>query len=81
MCKGGENMTDDELISGAEAARLMNAKRSEVTHYEKRGTLPVAKEEWEGNRRKPWYRRSDVEKIVAFRQARDNMNAVSAENA
>jgi hypothetical protein len=79
--KGGDNVTDEELISGADAARLMNAKRSEITHYEKRGTLPVAKEEWEGNRRKPWYRRSDVEKIVAFRQARDNMNAASAENA
>lgn len=74
-------MANEELISGADAARLMNAKRSEVTHYEKRGTLPVAKEEWEGNRRKPWYRRSDVEKIAAFRQARDNMNATSAENA
>ena len=74
-------MTEEELISGADAARLMNAKRSEITHYERRGTLPVAREEWEGNRRKPWYRRSDVEKIAAFRKARDEMNAVSTDNA
>lgn len=73
-------MSEEDLISGADAARLMNAKRSEITHYERRGTLPVAKEEWEGNRRKPWYRRSDVEKIVAFRKARDEMNSAASED-
>lgn len=74
-------MTEEDLLSGADAARLLGAKRSEITNYEKRGTLPLAKEEWQGHRRKPWYRRSDVEKIAEYRQARSELHTTPAENA
>jgi len=66
-------MTDDELISGADAARLLGVKRSEISNYEKRKTLPLAKVEWQGNRRQPWYRRADVDKIAEIRQARSDL--------
>ena len=74
-------MTEDELISGADAARLLGVKRSEVSNYEKRKTLPLAREEWVGNRRQPWYRRADIEKIAELRQVRSELKAASADNA
>lgn len=69
------------MIDGTDAAQLLGVKRSEISNYEKRKTLPLAKEEWVGHRRKPWYRRADVEKIAELRQMRSELKAASAENA
>jgi hypothetical protein len=74
-------MAEEELITGADAARLLDVKRSEITNYEKRGKLPVAREDWQGHRRQPWYRRSDVMKIAEYRQAREQLNAPLTEGA
>lgn len=64
-------VTDEDLVTGAEAARILGIPRSQVAKYDERGSLPLARLEMEGKRRKPLYRREDVMKIAEYREARD----------
>ena len=68
-------MSEEDLVTGAEAARILNIPRSQVAKYDERGKLPLARLEMEGNRRKPMYRREDVLKIGEYLQARAALKA------
>ena len=56
-------MTEETLIDAAEASRLLGVKRSTVHKYEERGKLVPVETRYEGQRRKPMFRRIDVEKL------------------
>ena len=51
---------NEDLVSAAEAARLLSVAESTVYRYEKRGRLVPVRIDREGLRRRPQYRRSDV---------------------
>lgn len=53
----------EELISAAEAARLLGVDRSAIWHAEQRGKLTPVRVEWEGRRRRPLFERADVEAL------------------
>ena len=64
------NDDDDDLIGGADVARLLGVDRARISRYEARGMLPLGREEWEGKRRRPLYWRKDVEKLKTLVDAR-----------
>lgn len=75
---GGDLLTDEDLVTGAEAARILGIPRSQVAKYDERKSLPLARLEMEGKRRKPLYRREDVLRIKEYREARAALKAQAA---
>ena len=63
--KGGDDVQDNEadLIEAADAARLLGVQRSTIRRYEERGKLTPADVRYEGLRRKPLFKRADVEAL------------------
>lgn len=53
-------MEETDLITAAEAARILGVKRQAIQGRVKRGTLVAVDERWQGAMRQPLYRRSDV---------------------
>jgi DNA-binding transcriptional MerR regulator len=73
--KGGDaEMTDEPLVDAAEVSRILGVKRSTVHKYEERGKLVPAETRYEGLRRKPMFRRSDVEKLRQPREGEEAAN-------
>lgn len=72
-------MSDEDLVTGAEAARILDIPRSQVAKYDERGKLPLARLDMEGKRRKPWYRREDVLKVKEYLEARAALKTVATE--
>jgi DNA-binding transcriptional MerR regulator len=56
---------ETDLISAAEAARILGVSREAIRAREERGSLVPAKVEWRGSQRRPQFRRSDVEALKA----------------
>ena len=71
------NDDDDDLIGGADVARLLGVDRARISRYETRGWLPLGREEWQGRRRRPLYRRADVEKLKSLIDARTALRSSS----
>lgn len=63
--KGGDAVSEPEadLVEAAEAARILGVERSTVTRYEQRRLIVPVDVKYEGRRRKPLFRRADVEKL------------------
>jgi len=59
------NVTNPEtdLIGASDAARLLGVERSTIKRYEERGRLVPVQIHYEGLRRKPLFRRADVEAL------------------
>ena len=54
---------EEDLISGAEAAALLGIDRANIRRHVRLGKLVEAAVVWEGKRRRPRFRRSDVEAL------------------
>lgn len=54
---------ETDLVEAAEAARILGVERSTIRRYEERGRLTPADVRYEGLRRKPLFKRSDVEAL------------------
>ncbi len=63
--RGGDCVTNPEtdLIGASDAARLLGVERSTIKRYEERGRLVPVQIHYEGLRRKPLFRRADVEAL------------------
>lgn len=54
---------ETDLVTAAEAARILEAPRKRIKTYEDSGKLHPVKVERVGLQRKPYFRRSDVEAL------------------
>ena len=55
--------TEADLIEAADAARLLGVQRSTIRRYEERGKLTPVDIRYEGLRRKPLFKRADIEAL------------------
>lgn len=56
-------MNEDDLISAAEAAKILGVSREAIRAREEHGSLTPAAVEWRGAQRRPKFKRSDVEAL------------------
>lgn len=56
-------MNTEDLISAAEAARILGVSREAIRAREEHGSLVPARVEWRGSQRRPKFRRGDVEAL------------------
>jgi DNA-binding transcriptional MerR regulator len=68
MRGGDDTLTPEDLVEAAEAARMLGVERSTIRRYEERGRLVPVEVRHEGLRRKPLFRRSDVEALTPKEQ-------------
>ena len=62
--KGGDFVDEKtDLISAAEAAKILGVSREAIRAREEHGSLVPAAIEWRGAQRRPKFRRSDVEAL------------------
>jgi predicted site-specific integrase-resolvase len=59
---------EEEIISAAEFARRLGVDRSAVSRYVRDGKLTPYSNEYQGLKRQPKFRASDVERIKGMRQ-------------
>lgn len=64
---------EPDTVDAAEAARLLGVQRSTIKRYEERGKLTPVAVTFEGMRRRPKFKRADVE---ALRRPTDEPAAV-----
>lgn len=53
----------EELVSAAEAARILGVSRQAITLRQKHGSLVPARVAYRGGQRRPLFRRADVEAL------------------
>jgi len=56
-------MDESDLISAAEAARILGVSREAIRQREQSGSLVPAQVDYHGGQRRPRYRRADVEAL------------------
>lgn len=64
-------MEDEELVTAAEAARILGVSRQAVQGRLDRGSLTPVKFIYRGSQRRPMYRRADIEAL----RIQDSTNA------
>ncbi len=58
-----KTMEETDLISAAEAAKILGVSRQAIRAREESGSLVPVEVEWRGAQRQPKFRRSDVEAL------------------